>query len=480
MGCFSIMREPHEYQDKRVVVVGLARSGAAAAKLLHQWGAKVTVNDLKTRELCPEADELEALGISVVCGEHPPDLIDAGVELVVKNPGIPYRAAPIRRAEELGIEVVSEVEIAYCVSRAPIIGITGSNGKTTTTTWVGNMLDHAGAKPIVAGNIGRALTDAAAEATRDHWLVAELSSFQLKGTHQFRPRIACLLNVYETHLDYHETMKDYTASKEKLFTNQCKEDVAVLNWDDGECRRLSSRLNAKLLPFSSKEQLKEGVFIRRHAETGRLERDIVYRKEDGPIEFILRAGEVGIPGEYNLENALAASAIAIAAGVPLSSIAESLRNFRGVEHRLEFVTNRRGVRYYNNSKATNSTATIKALEGFRRPVVLIAGGLDRKGTDKEIDYMDLAPIFKSRVKALVAIGESKDKLAKVAAHAGISRIETISGNDPAETIDLAVKTADALCEEGDVLLLSPCCASWDMFTSFEERGSMFKRSVHNL
>lgn len=474
------MKEPHEYKDKSVVVIGLARSGAAAAKLLYSWGAKVTVNDAKARELCPEADELEALGISVVCGGHPRDLINKDVELVVKNPGIPYTADPIRQAEELGIEIVTEVELAYVISQAPIIGITGSNGKTTTTTWVGKMLEASGARPIVAGNIGRPLTDAAAEAEKDQWLVAELSSFQLKGTQCFRPRIACLLNVSETHLDYHGTMKDYTASKIKLFANQCKEDVAVLNWDDGECRRLASQLTGTVLPFSTKEQLEDGVFIRRHAESGQLERDIVYRQAGGAMEHILRASEVGIPGAHNLEDALAAAAIAIAARVPLKAIAESLRQFRGVEHRLELVTERKGVLIYNNSKATNATATIKALEGFERPVVLIAGGLDRHKDNPSSGFDELIPLFQSKLKGLVALGETKYKLASAAQQAEVGHVLIIETADPQEAMNQAVQAAADLCEEGDILLLSPCCASWDMFTSFEERGSMFKQSVHNL
>ncbi|WP_026021189.1 UDP-N-acetylmuramoyl-L-alanine--D-glutamate ligase [Paenibacillus senegalensis] len=474
------MKEPYEYKNKQVVVIGLARSGAAAAKLLHSWGAVVTANDLKSREQCPEADELEALGISVVCGEHPPGLISREVELVVKNPGIPYRADPIKQAEKLGIEVVTEVELAYVVSRAPIIGITGSNGKTTTTTWVGEMLEASGLRPIVAGNIGRPLADAAMQAEKDQWLVAELSSFQLKGTQRFRPQIACLLNVSETHLDYHGTMKDYTASKFKLFANQCKEDIAVLNWDDGECRRLASQLTAKVLPFSTKEQLEEGVFIRRHAESGQLERDIVYRPAGGDMRHILRASEVGVPGSFNLENALAAAAIAIAAGVSLTVIAESLRQFRGVEHRLEWVAEHQGVLIYNNSKSTNATATIKALEGFDRPVVLIAGGLDRQKDKPDSGFEELIPIFQAKLKGLIALGETRHKLANAAQQANVGHVVRVDAADPEEAMDQAVQSAASLCKEGDILLLSPCCASWDMFASFEERGSMFKQSVHNL
>ncbi|MGN7380331.1 UDP-N-acetylmuramoyl-L-alanine--D-glutamate ligase [Paenibacillus sp. SAFN-117] len=475
------MKHPREYKNQEVIVLGLAKSGMAAAVRFHELGAKVTVNDRKDRNQCPEADPLEALGISVVCGGHPDSLIHEGVALVVKNPGIPYGAEPVRKALELGIEVVTEVEVAYQLSEAPIIGITGSNGKTTTTTWVGEMLAKAGKSPIVAGNIGRALCDAANDATKDHWLVAELSSFQLKGTDQFRPRIACLLNVYETHLDYHGTMSDYTASKAKLFANQYKEDIAVLNWDDTECRLLSTKVQARVFPFSMKEELKEGVYLRRHAETGRLERDIVYRDSEGTVHPIIRAEEIGIPGDFNVGNGLAAAAIAIAAGVPLPYIAESLREFRGVEHRLEYVRTCRNIAYYNNSKATNPAATIKALEVFDQPIVLIAGGMDRQGTDKEMDYRELEPYLRDKVKAAVFLGETRDKLANVARSAGMTRVRLVdNGSSPSETLAQAVKYAEELAEPGDVVLLSPACASWDMFPSFEERGRMFKESVHNL
>ncbi|GAE04256.1 UDP-N-acetylmuramoylalanine-D-glutamate ligase [Paenibacillus sp. JCM 10914] len=230
------MKQLDEYRDQNIVVLGLARSGVQVAKVLHQAGAKVIVNDQKERQQCPEASELEALGISVICGGHPDDLIHEGVNLLVKNPGIPYKVQPIQQALELGIPVVTEVEIAYHLCEAPIIGITGSNGKTTTTTWVGRLFESAGLAPIVAGNIGTPLSEAAAHATADHWMVVELSSFQLKGTQRFRPRIAALLNLTETHLDYHGGMDDYVSSKAKLFANQTAEDTAVLNWDDPVCR----------------------------------------------------------------------------------------------------------------------------------------------------------------------------------------------------------------------------------------------------
>ncbi|WP_270405950.1 UDP-N-acetylmuramoyl-L-alanine--D-glutamate ligase [Paenibacillus timonensis] len=474
------MNHPVEYRGRQVVVLGLARSGVQVAKTLHKYGAVITVNDKKEREQCPEASELEALGISVVCGGHPDGLIHEGVSLVVKNPGIPYTAAPVAKALELGIEVVTEVEVACLLSPAPILGITGSNGKTTTTTWIGNMLEAAGMRPIVAGNIGIPLCEAAEEADAGNWLVAELSSFQLKGTKEFRPEVACLLNVAETHLDYHGTMDDYISSKAKLFTNQRETDRAVINWDDPVCRELVPYLRAKLIPFSMTEELKsEGVYVEPayvpDVEDG-LARRIMYRGADGESLGIVDIADIALPGRFNVENALAAVAAAIAAGAAPESLAEPLRTFRGVEHRLEYVDEKQGVAYYNNSKATNSKATVMALGALQAPIVLIAGGLDRGS-----DYMELLPVFKEKVKAIVALGQTKEKIARVAELAGLSNIVMVDTVDSAaDTLRTALKEATGLAEPGDVVLLSPACASWDMFPSYEERGRIFKEAVHTL
>ncbi|MCC2684195.1 MAG: UDP-N-acetylmuramoylalanine--D-glutamate ligase [Paenibacillaceae bacterium] len=466
------MNHPRDYRGKKVIVLGLARSGVAVAKLFHTYEALVLVNDRKDRQSCPEADELESLGISVICGSHPSDLIDADTALIVKNPGIPYSIDPLKKAAELGLEVVTEVEVAWHICPAPIIGITGSNGKTTTTTWIGRILEEQGLQPIVAGNIGVPLCEAAQEAEPDNKMVIELSSFQLKGTRDFRPRIACLLNVYETHLDYHGTMEDYIESKAKLFANQTPDDIAVLNEDDEACRRLKPYISARIFPFSYSSALDYGVYL----EAGEQGRCIVYRDHEGSRHEILPTSQLGIPGEYNIENAMAAAAVAIGAGASTETIARVLQQFRGVEHRLEFVASIAGVDYFNNSKATNAVATVKAIEGFDRPVVLIAGGLERG-----LDFRELAPFFTTTVKALVTLGETREKLAALAREAGLANVKTVdTGSNAENTLDEAVKQARAFAEPGDVVLLSPACASWDMFESYEERGSMFKRSVHNL
>lgn len=474
------MKHPEEYRGQQVVVLGLAKSGVQVAKTLYHYGAIVTVNDKKAREESPEASELEALGISVVCGGHPEGLIHSDVKLLVKNPGIPYTASPVIRALELGIEVVTEVEVAYHLTQAPIIGITGSNGKTTTTTWIGQMLSSAGMKPIVAGNIGTPLCAAAEAASPDDYLVVELSSFQLKGTREFRPSVAVLLNVAETHLDYHGTMEDYITSKSKLFTNQKATDTAVINWDDPTCRQLVPYLKARLLPFSLSEEFTvQGVFVRPSYISNDAEgisREVIYRDETGTEQVIVDVAEIALPGRFNIENALAAVAASIAAGANPQALAEPLRTFRGVEHRLEFVANKAGVAYYNNSKATNSKATVMALGALSKPIVLIAGGLDRGS-----DYMELLPTLQNKVKAVVALGQTKEKIGNVAELAGLSRIVLVdNGDSAANTLRTAIRHAAELADKGDIVLLSPACASWDMFSSYEERGRIFKEAVHTL
>ncbi|HEY0826635.1 MAG TPA: UDP-N-acetylmuramoyl-L-alanine--D-glutamate ligase [Bacilli bacterium] len=470
------MKHPREYRGKQVVILGLALSGLAAAKVFHELGAVVVANDRKERQLCPEADELEAMGISVICGFHPESLIHAGVSLLVKNPGIPYHAGPVVQALELGIEVVTEVEVAYHLSQAPIIGITGSNGKTTTTTWVGRIFEAAGLNPIVAGNIGRSLCDAVAAAGPENWMVVELSSFQLKGTDQFHPKIACLLNIYETHLDYHGTMDDYTESKVKIFVNQNEHDLAIVNWDDEICRRMIPYLKADVLPFSRIKELAYGVYTAKPGTGAEDEPWIVYRDKQGEKFEILAVKDIGILGKHNVENALAATAAAVGAGVSHEVIARELRDFRGVEHRQELVGVHKAVTFYNDSKATNPSATIKALESFEQPIVLIAGGLDRG-----MDYMELLPYFQKKVKALVTLGETKEKINGIARMAGIRSIKSVdTAKTGADAVNEAVKLAVPFAEEGDVVLFSPACASWDMFTSYEERGRMFKESVHTL
>ncbi|RXZ77112.1 UDP-N-acetylmuramoyl-L-alanine--D-glutamate ligase [Paenibacillaceae bacterium] len=483
------MNHPSTYRNQRVVVLGLARSGVSVAKVFHNAGALVVVNDRNDRQQCPEAEELETLGIEVICGSHPEGLVTSDTELLVKNPGIPYHVPPVQDALAQGIEVVTEVEVAGKLTTAPMIGITGSNGKTTTTTWVGELLADAGIHAIVAGNIGRPLCEAAQEVQEGDWIVAELSSFQLKGTTDFAPRIAALLNVVETHLDYHGGMTDYIASKAKLFANQRPQDTAVFNWDDAICRRLAEQCAGRKLPFSLAERLQEGVFIEppypaAYAgadlsggdQQGEPQRHMMYRDSQGTLHTIVAVDELGIPGKHNAANAMAAAAICLAAGVAPALLARPLRDFRAVEHRLEFTCTKQGVHYYNDSKATNPTATIMSVQSLKGDIVLIAGGLDRGS-----DYMELLPLLKNRIKAIVLLGETRHKLQHVAELAGLADVEVVEPVDSAEaTLSAAVQAAAAFAREGDTVLLSPACASWDMFKSYEQRGDMFKHSAHTL
>jgi UDP-N-acetylmuramoylalanine--D-glutamate ligase len=448
----------NSYQNQHVVVLGLAKSGVAVAKLLHRFGAHVVVNDKKPREEAVGADELEALGIEVITGHHPADLIHSGVSLVVKNPGIPYEAPPVARALERGIPVITEVELAYQIAQAPMIGITGSNGKTTTTTLIGLILQEAGIESQVGGNIGNVLCGIAETAQPDEWIVAELSSFQILGTQTFRPRIAVLLNVYPAHLDYHHTMEEYIAAKLKLFANQTEEDYAILPYDQPEVLAKCGNLRAKRYYFSKREVVSPGAYV----ENGR----IIFSGEDGEREDIMAVADLSVP---HLDNALAAILATKLAGAPTQAMVQVLSTFPGVEHRMEYVATVNGVKYYNDSKATNPQAASQALDTFSEPVVWIAGGLDRG-----VDFRELVPVMAKHVKAIVAYGQTAQILLQRAEEAGISQRILV------DTVEKAVQAASAAAEPGDVVLLSPACASWDMFPSFEVRGSMFKDGVHRL
>ncbi|MGE5702325.1 MAG: UDP-N-acetylmuramoyl-L-alanine--D-glutamate ligase [Clostridia bacterium] len=450
----------NSYKNQRVVVLGLAKSGAAVAKLLHRFGAHVTVNDKKPREEAIQAEELEALGITVITGHHPDDLITQEVALVVKNPGIPYEASPVKTALDLGIPVVTEIEIASQLMKAPLIGITGSNGKTTTTTLTGLILQEAGLQPVVAGNIGTPLSEIAEEVTEEQWVVAELSSFQLMGTQHFRPRIGILLNIYPAHLDYHHTMEEYLSAKRKMFMNQTETDYALLPYDQPETVQQVLPLKSKVYYFSCKHEVPRGVCVKAG--------NIVFVDDEGE-EVIMEREALSLPGEHNLENALAAILATKLAGADAQSMRNVLTTFQGVEHRLELVKTLAGVRYYNDSKATNPQAATRSIQTFSEPIVLIAGGLDR-GTE----LLELVPVLRKHVKALVTFGQTAEILLKRAQEAGISRTAHV------DTVEKAVEVAAQFAQSGDVVLLSPACASWDMFPSFEVRGSIFKDAVHRL
>ncbi|MCF6093603.1 UDP-N-acetylmuramoyl-L-alanine--D-glutamate ligase [Microaerobacter geothermalis] len=450
-----------KYQGKNIVVIGTGKSGLAVAKLLHDVGAQVTINDRRERQSCQGIEELEQMGIICICGSHPDDVIHPQIDLVVKNPGVPYESPPIAKAMQLSIPVITEVEVAYDFIDVPFIAITGSNGKTTTTTLVGEMLKKGSFYPTVAGNIGRALSEVVLQEEQLSVIVAELSSFQLAGIQHFRPQIGCLLNLYPAHLDYHHTIEEYAKAKMNLFINQTKDDVAVLNWNSSLIRSLSHQIPSQKVWFSTSHEVPQGAFFQRG--------QLFYRPQREETILLMDRQEVALKGSHNVENALAAAAISLQWGVQPEHVVEVLKTFQGVEHRLEFVTELNGVKFYNDSKATNPQAAISSITSFTEPVVLIAGGLDRG-----IDFMELVPVFKEHVKGLITYGQTSEKLKKAGELAGLDRIKTV------ENVSSAAEASLSFAASGDVVLLSPACASWDMYSSFEERGSMFKQAVHRL
>lgn len=447
------MKQVKELIGKRVLVLGMAKSGAASALLLARLGAEVVINDSKSRADQPQASELEAAGIQVVCGGHPLTVLD-GCSLLVKNPGIPYTNVLVKEAEVRGIPIWTEIELAYLISEAEIVAITGSNGKTTTTTLVKEMLEHSGRKPLIAGNIGTVASEVAQKAKAEHVIVLEVSSFQLMGTNAFQPKVAVWLNVFDAHLDYHGTREDYIAAKARIAANMGPADSLVYNADDPAVVQAIAGTGATLVPFSRITVVEDGAYVK-----------------DGTIFFkeepILALADAVLPGAHNVENMLAATAAARLAGATVEQIRHVLCHFPGVKHRLQYVGSWKDRQFYNDSKATNILATKAALSGFTKPVVLIAGGLDRGN-----DFDELLASLK-HVKAVVAYGETKSKLLALAAKADVQAVA-------AERVKDAAEKAVALSEPGDVVLLSPACASWDQYRSFEERGDEFLDYVNTI
>ena len=438
-----------------VLVLGLAKSGTAAANLLLQSGVEVRVNDFNADPKDATVKDLLKKGATVICGSHPISVLD-GIDLVVKNPGIPYSNIILEEAVQRGIPILTEVELAARLAENhKIIGITGSNGKTTTTTLVSEMLKASNEPVKLAGNIGIVATEVAQTLANDDKLLLELSSFQLMGVETFKPHIAALLNLYEAHIDYHGTREAYDEAKKNVFKRQTEEDFLVYNLDDERVVKAVEEAKAKLVPFSTKEKQIDGAWI---------DNGTIYFKD----EAIISLDEVVLVGEHNYENILAAISVAILSGATKNGIQQVLTTFSGVKHRLQYVTTINGRLFYNDSKATNILATQKALLSFDKPVILLAGGLDRGD-----EYDSLIP-YVQHVKALVLFGETKEKLAGFGKDAQIERIEMV------DNVQEAAKIAYELSCEGDVILLSPACASWDQYKTFEERGDMFIQAVHTL
>jgi UDP-N-acetylmuramoylalanine--D-glutamate ligase len=445
----------NRYYHKKILVLGLAKSGVSAASLLHKLGAFVTVNDKKPLSENPEAQGLLEQGIKVICGDHPIELLDEGFELIVKNPGIPYHNPLIKGAIEKGIPVITEVELAYQVSEAPFVAITGTNGKTTTTTLIFEMMKAGNKNPMIAGNIGTVASDVAQEAGDHHTIVIELSSFQLMGIDSFKPKIAILTNIYDAHLDYHGTKEEYVNAKSMITKNQSEDDYFIYNADQEIVARIAEGSRAKTIPFSTKQVLNEGIYVK-----------------DGAVffngEMVIHTSDIALPGEHNLENILSAVAAAKLSGVKNEAIFRVLSTFTGVKHRLQFVCELKGRKFFNDSKATNILATTKALAAFEEPVILLAGGLDRGN-----EFDELVPSLKN-VKALITFGQTAEKLERAGRMAGIKTILRV------DNVESAVPLAYQQSEQGDVILLSPACASWDQYKTFEVRGDIFIEAVHKL
>jgi UDP-N-acetylmuramoylalanine--D-glutamate ligase len=442
---------------KKVLIFGAARSGVASARFLVDQGAIVALTDQKPIEKwTPEALALKELGVGLLPGEPPSWLIDQ-LDLVVVSPGVPATIIPIRYAERAGAEVIGEVELAYRYLKGRVVAITGSNGKTTTTSLIGELLRDAGLTVQVGGNIGKALISMIDTSRDDGWTVAELSSFQLETIKTFRPVVAVVLNVTPNHMDRYETFNDYAAAKHRIFMNQTGEDTAVLNADDPTVSSWASGLRAKVMQFSVKEELENGVFL--HG------RELVYRGK-----VLLNVDEMKLRGMHNVENVAAAFAVGLAAGASIESMNGTAKRFDPVEHRLEFVTEIEGVKFYNDSKATSVDATLKALEAFAHEpgkVILILGG---KG--KKAPYAPLEPLVRTKVRKLVLIGEDAETIA--------TELGTSAPLERASDMKDAVARSFAAAEKGDVVLLAPACASFDMFESFEHRGKVFKEVIHRL
>jgi UDP-N-acetylmuramoylalanine--D-glutamate ligase len=457
-----------DLNNKRVLVVGLGKSGVASALFLKAHGARVTVSDTKSGdELRNEIPVLLDHGITVETGGHG-DRTFRGQDLIVVSPGVSVDAPPLVQARALGETVIGEIELAAQFLPGPIVAITGSNGKTTTTSLTGEIMTAAGFPTLVGGNIGTPAISLAERAQAETVIVLEISSFQLETIQTFRPKVAVVLNVTPDHLDRHRTFEAYADAKARIFENQRSgenqqaSDFAVLNADDPTCVAMSSRVRAQVFWFSRQKEVPQGAWVR--------DGNIVFRDARGeqktPQREIMQISEIPLKGAHNLENVLAAVCAGALMGCAPEKIRQAVRDFKAVEHRLEFVATIRGVDYYNDSKATNVDATIKALESFPANIHLILGG-----KDKGSDYTVLNDLLRQRVKRVYTIGTAAAKI-----ESQIKDVEVV----PAETLQNAVRKAHAVAQPGDVVLLAPACASFDQFKNYEHRGQVFKEVVLGL
>lgn len=450
------------FEGKKVLVCGMARSGVSAAQCLYELGARVTISDSKAEEKLAEAlQPLEGMDIRRCLGDQaqPADL--ESYDLAVTSPGIPMQAPILRAVQAAGVPLIGELELGAQVSRAPLYAVTGTNGKTTTTTLIGEIFRNLGKTTYVVGNIGYPFTACALQCGEEDVAVAEVSSFQLETISTFHPHIAVMCNITEDHLNRHGTMEEYIRVKERIFENMGQGDYAVLNLDDPIVRGMAERIPCAPAFFSRRQEVETGAY---------LEGEEVVFSLNGHKKRVLRADEIRIPGEHNLENALAATALAMLAGVPAPVVRHTLKTFPGVEHRIETVRTVEGVTYINDSKGTNVDASIRAVRAMKAPTVLLAGGYD-----KHTDFLPLArEILASKIHTVVVLGDTAEQIERALRAVGFESILH------AKTFEEAVLLARSCAREGENVLLSPACASFDMFQDYEERGRVFKEIVSRL
>ena len=449
-------------KDKKVLLVGLAKTGVSTIKKLDKLGASIVVTDIKPKEKLEDIlSQLNGLNnVEYILGSHPEDISD--IDLTIVSPGVPLDLPFIEKLKESNVKIIGEVELAYTLSNNPIfVGITGTNGKTTTTSLVGEIFKEANRDTYIVGNIGNPVIDTVDYTDKNSVLVTELSSFQLESIDTFRPKVSSILNITEDHLNRHHTMENYINAKARIFENQEKSDFSILNYDDSIVRNLNKNNNASILYFSRKEKVDQGVYLD--------ENNNIVISIDGKQITVLNRNELSLPGDHNLENAMAAILMTYVVGVDLEVIKQVLTTFKGVEHRLEFVTNKNGIMFVNDSKGTNPDSTIKAIGSYERPIILIAGGMD-----KHSDFTDMMKCATKNVKELVLLGETADKIEASARKEGLENITKV------KNMEEAVKKAYELAKDGDVVLLSPGCASWDMYPNFEARGLDFKENIYKL
>lgn len=454
-----------ELKNKRVLVVGMGKSGKAAVRALHETGSIVSCMD--SSSLCKLSNDIkDYMAINrlkvYLGGEEPKSY--AGFDMIVLSPGVPTDSHFVKKARKAGCEIIGELELAYRLSKGTYAAITGTNGKTTTTALVGEIFEAAGLRTSVVGNIGNPVITAALESRdgeSDMNFVAEVSSFQLETTNRFKPKVAAILNLTPDHLNRHHTMKAYGDAKARITACQDKSDYLIVNHDDPEAERLSKRSRASVIPFSRKEKLERGAYL----EDGVL---MIHEPPKEPVA-ICRADELRIIGDHNIENALAAAAISYYYGIEPEIIGNAIRDFGGVEHRIEFTEEIDGVSYYNDSKGTNVDAAVIALKALKDRIILIAGG-----DGKAQDFTELVEALPGRVKALVLLGRDAHLIEDAAREADFTEIYNEAD------MEGCVSRASELASEGDKVLLSPACASWDMYPSYEVRGRHFKDCVRNL